>query len=121
MTDVKRHREFWLIDNNGTALVFEYSQPCSIHTIEISAVKELEEALNISKLEYEFLSVNDRHQHKLILYMRAEIEKLKNLLNKAVEALESQPRYDISVNPPVETHAFRKAQSALAEIKEGSK
>lgn len=43
------------------------------------------------------------------------ISELIEIIKLQSEALEAQPRYDMSENPPRETYAFKTAQQALSE------
>lgn len=45
----------------------------------------------------------------------ATVSELIDIIKSQSEALEAQPRYDMSENPPRETYAFKAAQQALSE------
>lgn len=144
MTEVKKHREFEIFysGHSGTIAVRNVKDAVGMHRndddeyidlIEISAVKELEAEIEKLKRENEKVknSYSVLRKQLSVDFQYQEIEKLNNLLDKAVEALgiyKEKSSYVIDAdNNVIEFHGLESywvgtlADETLAEIKEGMK
>ena len=94
--------------------------------IDFAELKEKLVKLDIMALSAEYIECCKRLQYNGLVRIEdmvkwqhskdsAIISELMEIIQSQSEALEAQPRYDMSENPPRETYAFKTAQQTLSE------